>query len=95
MHVILDTGKAKLWLGGTRACLDTNLLLDNHIQVVWPAAKCAMPTDTAAVRVLPLLDGAGVTRNQPPLGKVLGQVDRVVSLLMAGQIQLLRRLPAA
>ena len=74
MHVILDTGKAKLWRGGARACLDTNLLLDNHIQAVWPVAKCAMLTDTAAVRVLPLLDGAGVTRNQPPLHAVLDQV---------------------
>ena len=90
MHVIVDVwsktkGKGgKLWLGGSVASKDTNLLLQNRIQVVWPAVRIAAPTDTVAVRVLRYLDGTGVVHGDPSLKEVLDQVDEVFSLLLAG-----------
>ena len=86
MHVVADTGSAKLWLGGTAACLDANMLLENHIQCIWPAARCATSVeDTAAVKVLPMLDGTAVVHGSPPFEQVVEAVDKVASLLASGQ----------
>ena len=88
MHVILDTCErgqgGKLWLGGHHAAKDTNFLIQNKIAVVWPANRTAGPSDTAAVRVLPYLDGTGVVHKDISLTRVLDQVDEVISLLLAG-----------
>ena len=86
MHVVADTGDAKVWLGGSAACTDANLLLQNHIHCIWPAARCATNVeDTAAVKLFPTLDGTAVTHGEPPLAKVLEAIDRVASALAEGK----------
>ena len=77
MHLILDLGKGKggkLWLGGHCAGKDSNFMINSHDAVVWPANRTSVPQDTAALRVLPWMDGTGVTHGDVPLDRVLNQV---------------------
>ena len=75
---------SKLWLGGSKAGTDTNLMIKNGIGAVWPAAKSVQPDDTAAIRVLRYTDGTGVVHGNPDLPSVLASVDNVISLLQRG-----------
>lgn len=69
---------SKLWLGGSKAGTDTNLMIKNGIGAVWPAAKSVQPDDTAAIRVLRYTDGTGVVHGNPDLPSVLASVDNVI-----------------
>ncbi|CAJ1459013.1 unnamed protein product [Effrenium voratum] len=85
MHLMLDVPEmGQLWLGGELAVKDTNLLLHNRIQAVWPACKAVEPHDTVAVRILPFLDGTAVANKDVRFSEVVDQVDRVISLLKNG-----------
>ena len=86
-HVMLDLSKefgSRLWLGGSIAGTDTNLMIHNHIGAVWPAAKSVQPNDTAAIRVLRYTDGTGVVHGSPDLVSVLETVDNVITMLHNG-----------
>ncbi|CAE7328274.1 DSPTP1 [Symbiodinium sp. CCMP2592] len=86
-HVILDLTNefgSKLWLGGSKAGTDTNLMIRNGIGAVWPAAKSVQPDDTAAIRVLRYTDGTGVVHGNVNMESVLQQIDNVISLLHRG-----------
>ena len=85
MAVFSPGCRGKLWLGSETAASDLQLLRDNKISTVLPAAAKPCVAESMDLEILPVIDGTAVANGQVPFEALMKVVDRVVEALAAGK----------